>query len=311
MEETENLIEYWHDGEKYRYNTTIRDDTVAGHPVKMTSFHTVVDPTWSISYILDVQEAERRTCREICGTPKKNGTPCCKYPLSPDEDPYPSEVGRCELHRPSMQVETSLSTTSERNIVTSKPSLPDTPGMKMVLDVADHFYMRCGNCIHRNNCEDRGENNAPCVQEKLIFESILGELVRENNLDSMSDQLTALSVADTMLKIIRTSSYETRYGIIESINTGTAQQNINLNKLLFQGLKLLGVDRRTRITVRRGSGAVDDVGGSIAKALSHVNITEIEVKEARMKIDSRQRSEEIVDIGPPIGLDGKVIKDDI
>ena len=144
---------YTRDGEQYEYDTEVRNDEVAGHPVRMTSYHTVVDSKWSVNYILDVQEAEREAGHEICGAEKKNGFPCAKYPLRPDEELYPSEIGRCEIHRPSMVITSEMVVSGDASldaIMVPPPSL--SPTARMIMNIADNLYLGCGNCNKRKMC---------------------------------------------------------------------------------------------------------------------------------------------------------------
>lgn len=299
-------MEYMRDGERYEYDPEIRDDDVVGHPVRMTSYHSVVDPTWSLDYILDVQEAEREAGREICGAPKNNGFPCKKYPITNDEEPFPNEIGRCELHRPSMNRNTDLMV-SEASIIERVPTHIVSPTARRIMNIADNIFLGCGNCNIRERCNRVGENNGRCIIEKEMFESMLSELNTEGVLETFADQAIAISTADTLIKMIRTSIHEAHYGLTESLARGTAQYNTKLKELLYKGLKLLGVDRRTRITVKHRNGRVQVFGGSIAKALSGVDIKEIQIASARYKVKKREPKR----TGPPIGIDGEVIKDDV
>lgn len=299
-------MEYMRDGEKYEYDTEIRDDHVVGHPVRMTSYHSVIDPTWSVNYILDVQEAEREAGREICGAPKNDGFPCKKYPITNDEELFPNEIGRCELHRSSMNRDTDL-IVSEAAIIERMPTRIGSPTARRIMNIADNLFLGCGNCNIRERCSRVGENNGRCIIEKEMFESMLSELNTEGVLETFADQAIAISTADTLIKMIRTSIHEAHYGLTESLARGTAQYNTKLKELLYKGLKLLGVDRKTRITVKHKNGRIQTFGGSIAKALSGVDIKEIEVAAARYKVEKRERKR----TGPPVGIDGKVIKDDV
>jgi len=322
------IIKFYKNGYEYLYDTRLHDDEVAGHKVKMTSFYTVIDPNWSVEYILDVQEAERQVGRAICGAPKKDGTPCRMIPITLDEEPYPEEIGRCHLHRPSMAREdveyaddeaigpdatTTAVVRSESRapaIADTGVNLPDTPVVKTIQGIAEEHYMRCQACVHRKTCELAGQNNGRCIKEKRIFEDMLMLMINENQLETVSDIVTAYTIVDTMLKLIRSSSYEASYGQIESISSGNAHYNIKLKQLLYQGLKSLGIDRRTRISIRRHDGSVERFEGSIAKALSNVDIKEVEMKTARLKVEKKKVMSSVGRTGPPIGLDGRVIEDD-
>lgn len=299
-------MEYMRDGEKYEYDTEIRNDHVVGHPVRMTSYHSVIDPTWSMDYILDVQEAEREAGREICGAPKNNGLPCKKYPITNDEELFPNEIGRCKIHRPSMNRDTDL-VISEAATIERVPTRIGSPTARRIMNIADNIFLGCGNCNIRERCNRVGENDGRCIIEKEMFESMLSELNTEGVLETFADQAIAISAADTLIKMIRTSIHEAHYGLTESLARGTAQYNTKLKELFYKGLKLLGVDRKTRITVKHKDGRVQAFGGSIAKALSSVSVKEIQIASARYKVNKREPKR----TGPPVGIDGKVIKDDV
>ncbi|MBD3405088.1 MAG: hypothetical protein GF411_02995 [Candidatus Lokiarchaeota archaeon] len=306
-----------HDGQTYHYDTRIRDDSVAGHPVKMTSFHSVVDPHWSTSYLLLVQQAEREARHEICGAETQKGSPCKQYPLKLEDEPYPDEIGRCSRHRPSMKKEepsspppTSIALSPSRS---PPPAPTDSRLADTLMDIADeHFFLRCQACINRVQCDERGGANDICMKEKRLFQQLLVEMIETYDLEDVADYFTSVSVVDTMIKIIRTSAYEGQYGIIESINSGNAQYNIHLKKLLNSTLKLLGVDRKTRISVRHKSGKVEMFSGSIAKALASAKITDAEVIDATKQMEKDIKMEEPKGTrkGPAVGIHGKIIKDD-
>lgn len=300
-------MEFMREGEKYEYDTNIRSDEVVGHPVRMTSYHSVVDPTWSVDYILDVQEAEREVGHEICGAPKDSGFPCKKYPTRNETEPFPNEIGRCEIHRPSLDTPTEIILSSEASITERMPTQIISPTARRIMNIADNIYLGCGNCNIRERCNRVGENKGRCIIEKEMFESMLSELNTEGVLETFADQAIAISTADTLIKMIRTSIHEAHYGLIESLAVGTAQYNVKLKELLYKGLKILGVDRKTRITVRHKDGRIEGFGGSIAKALSGVDIKEIEIAAARYKVEDKKLKR----AGLPIGLDGKEIKDDV
>lgn len=314
MDQEDRIIEYYSEGEKYRYDTTIRDDTEAGHPVKMTSFHTVIDPRWSLDHIYLVQETEREIGHEICGAETKDNIPCKAYPIRLDDETYPSEIGRCKHHRPSMNEQTQLVEVaiSESRIVPASSGVLSSSLAQSLMEIAtNEFFMTCQACINRENCDEVGQNNSKCVKEQRMFQALLVEMITSYDLDSIADYFTSISVVDTMIKIIRTSAYEGQYGIIESITSGTAQYNIHLKKLLNSTLKSLGVDRKTRITIKRGSGRTEAFEGSIAKALSNVDIDQVEMKTAIVKMSQKQVIEDIGGrTGPPVGMHGEVIKDD-
>jgi len=307
-----NFIEYQDtDGEMYRYDTNIRDDSVAGHPVQMTSFHSVIDSRWSTNYILLVQQAEREVGHEICGAKTSDDSPCKAYPMKLEDEPYPDEIGRCNHHRQSMNISTDVMETA-----TSEKSLPATfnlsPIAKSLIDIAhNEFFQSCGSCINRVKCEEAGTNNSKCVKEQRLFEGLLNELMQEYDLDSIADSFTSVSLVDTMIKMIRTSSYEGQYGLIEAINSGTAKYNLELKKMLNSTLKMLGMDRKTRITVRHATGKVESFDTSLAKALSSVKVDEVELRSATMKVSKQEASEPVIGrTGPPIDIYGNEIKDD-
>ena len=309
------IIEFDRDGKTYHYDVTIRDDTMAGHPVKMTSFHSVIDPDWTPDYVYLVQKTEREAGHEICGAETVDLTPCRAYPLRLEDEPYPEEIGRCKHHRPSMN-EPSLEiielATSEKPLKKVESRQLASPLAQSLMEIASNdFFMTCQACINRNNCDEVGQNDSKCVKEQRLFEALLVEMVDNYDLDSIADYFTSISVVDTMIKIIRTSAYEGQYGLIEAINSGTAQYNIHLKKLLNSTLKSLGVDRKTRITVKHGSGRTEEFDGSLAKALSAVKIEEVEMKTATVKMSQKRVTDEVSGrTGPPIDIHGKVIKDD-
>jgi hypothetical protein len=202
--------------------------------------------------------------------------------------------------------------TSERSLTRSQTRTLSSPLARSLMELAtNEFFLSCQACINRVNCDEAGENNSKCVKEQRMFELLLVEMIETYDLDSIADYFTSVSLVDTMIKIIRTSSYEGQYGIIESINSGTAQYNIHLKKLLNSTLKLLGVDRKTRISVRHSSGKVEQFEGSLAKALSSAKIDQVEMKTATVKMSKEEAIEAIGGrTGPPIGIRGEVIKDD-
>lgn len=308
------IIEYYKDNERYQYDTKIRDDTVAGHPVKMTSFHSVISPHWSVDYVYLVQEAEREAGHEICGAETSEHVPCKAYPVKLEDEPYPDEIGRCNHHRPSVveQTEVVEVASSERSLTPAQTRTLASPLAQKLMEVAtDEFFMTCEACINIVNCAEAGKNNSRCIKEKRLFEALLVEMVDTYDLDSIADYFTSISLVDTMIKIIRTSAYEGQYGIIESINSQVTTYNLHLKKLLNSTIKSLGVDRKTRITIRHGSGKMEAFEGSIAKALSSVDIDAVEMKTATVKMSQKQVTEEIgVRMGPPLDMNGEEIKDD-
>lgn len=312
---------YYRDGQRYIYDTDIRDDKVDGHPVKMTSFHTVVDQHWSLSHLAIVQAAEREVGHEICGAKTINDNACKKYPHHIDGEPYPSEIGRCEIHRASMtktdsEVEIIDDTTelidvgnSALSLLNNNRSMRETPTSRMLMNIAEDMYMRCDNCMIRSQCPKVDENNGVCVIERERFSMLLKEMILEENLTSISDQITAISVIDTVIKMIRTTVHENRFGISEALAQGTAQYNAKLKELLYKGLKTLAIDRKTKISIRRKGGQSEDWDGSIAQALSNASVEEIELKSARMKLDLKHAQEPLP--VSPKGIHGEVIKDDV
>lgn len=313
--ESRFIEHYGSDGEKYRYDTTIRDDTLAGHPVKMTSYHSVIDTRWSIPYILQVQEAEREVGHEICGAQTKDESPCKAYPMRLEEELYPEEVGRCKHHRQSLNepvTEVIEAVSSEKALTPTQKRTLSSPLAQSLMELAtDQFFMHCDSCISKHGCDEAGENNSLCIKEKRMFEILLTEMIETYDLDSIADYFTSVSVVDTMIKIIRTSAYEGQYGLIQALDSNVAQHNLQLKKLLNSTLKTLGVDRKTKITVRHKGGRVEEFAGSIAKALSTADIDEVEMKTATVKIAKKEFADEIeVRSGPPVGFDGKEIKDD-
>jgi hypothetical protein len=315
MDHGTRIIEYYDSkGDKYQYDTTIRDDTEAGHPVKMTSFHTVIDPRWGLDYVYLVQETERETGHEICGAETKDNVPCRAYPLKLEEELYSSEIGRCKHHRPSMNEMTDLVEVaiSESRIVPVKSGALTSPLARSLMEIAvNEFFMVCEACVSREYCDEAGENNGRCIKEKRLFESLLVEMINSYDLDSIADYFTSISVVDTMIKIIRTSAYEAQYGIVQSLESNTANYNMHLKKLLNSTLKTLGVDRKTRISIKRSGGKIEAFEGSIAKALSSVKIDKVEMKTATVKMSQKRVIEDIGGrTGPPVGMHGQVIKDD-
>lgn len=313
MEKQSHEIEYYRDGEQYFYDPRIKDNTVAGQPVKMTSFFSVVDPRWSVEHILAVQQAERESGRSICGAEKKDLEPCKQRPLCMDDEPYPDEIGRCWRHRPSMK-KTDMVVEEETSgkVLTKEQTMAlSTPLARQMMEIASgEFFMKCRVCINFSTCEDTNPDS--CVKEKRIFEVMLAEMITTyDNMDTITDYITSFSIADTMIKIIRTSTYEAQYGILEAINSGTAQYSLALKKLLNGTIKQLGLDRKTRITIRRASGNIEQFQGSIAKALSSVVVDKVEVKTAKIKMKRKEASSTFRGRrGPRIGIDGEEIKDD-
>jgi len=312
IEKKKNEIEYYRDGEKYFYDPNLHDSKVGDHHVKKTSFYSVVDPHWSVVYLLDVQAAEREVGHAICGAPTADGTPCKQYPLRLDDETIPEEIGRCRRHRPSLGGGDEEEIDTATSVIPVPNKIIGSPLATSLMNIADdQFFMSCHACIHRAECDEVGKNNNKCIKEKRLFTSLLTEMMDSYDMDSIADYFTSVSLVDTMIKIIRTSSFEGQYGIIESISSGTAQYNIHLKKLLNSTLKLLGVDRKTRITIKHSSGKIEQFGSSLAKALSSANIEEVEVKSATLKMKKKEQIEKIgVRTGPPIGIKGEVIKDD-
>lgn len=306
------IIEYYRDGNKYQYDTRVRDDTVAGHPVKMTSFHTVVDPHWSTDYFYIVQSTERKAGHEICGAETTENIPCKAYPIKLDDEPYPDEIGRCNHHRPSMSEQTEMVEVISSEKAQQVSDKLSSPLARSLMEIAtEQFFLKCQACIKRTDCDEVGMNDNRCVKEQRLFEALLVALVESYDLDSIADYFTSISVVDTMVKIIRTSAYESEYGLTESIMSNVSGYNMHLKKLLNSTLKSLGVDRKTRITIKRSGGRIEAFEGSIAKALSSAKVDEVEMKTATVKMSQKRVTEEIGGrTGPPIDIHGKVIKDD-
>jgi len=308
-------MEFYRGEHKYYYETNIRNDKIAGHQVRMTCYHSVISNTWDDSFILLVQEIERSIGREICGNQLDDGTPCNRVPLRIDEEPYPNEIGRCIRHRPSQQkkepmtIELSKKTT---DITEKKPSIVMTKVTKKILSIADEQFMECNVCLKRTTCEQFGENNNKCIIEKNIFLEMLTDIVNEFSLDNIIDQLHAFTIVDTMLKIIRTNEFEGTQGILQSISTGNAGYSMNLKKLLYQGLSKLAVDRKTRIMHKDSSGKVSAFEGTLAEALSSIDISSVELSTAKIQTKKYENDEDDNEFHEiPLGLGGKVIQDDI
>ncbi len=148
-------MEFYRGEHKYYYETEIRNDTVAGHPVRMTCYHTVISSNWDTSYVLMVQDSERIIGREICGSRLDDGNPCTRIPLQIDEEPYPTEIGRCILHRPSQHKQSQQADiTVSKNVTEVTPKLPVamTKMTKKIMSIADEQFMNCSVCHKRDVC---------------------------------------------------------------------------------------------------------------------------------------------------------------
>lgn len=314
-------MEFFRGEKKYYYETDIRDDEIAGHPMRMTCYHSVISNNWDTEHVLMIQDAERIIGREICGFKLDDGKPCTRVPLRIDEEPYPDEIGRCIIHRPSQKKKeippTDISST-ENTIVTStkstksKPPIAMTKVTKKILSIADEQFMNCSVCIKRSECKQFGENDNKCIIEKTIFNEMLSDIVNEFSLNNIVDQLHAYTIVDTMLKIIRTGEFESNQGILQSISTGNAGYGMTLKKLLYQGLSKLAVDRKTRIIYQQRDGNTSAYKGSLAEALSQIDINSVEVSTAKIQVKKTEENDDDDEFREvPLGLGGKVIMDDI
>ena len=305
-------MEFHRGDKKHYYNTELRDDEVAGHQVRMTCYHSVISNNWDTEHILSIQDAERTIGREICGHRLDNGNPCTRVPLKIDEEPYPDEIGRCIVHRPSQTKATKTELVIAESNVPAPKKVPITKVTKKILSIADEQFMNCNVCIKRDGCSKMGDNNNKCIIEKSIFSEMLDEIVIEFSLDNIVDQLHAYTVVDTMLKIIRTNEYESNQGLIQSITTGNSTYSMNLKKLLYMGMSKLAVDRKSRIMHKQDDGRMKAFDGSLAEALSGIDVESVEVSTAKINVKRLEDDDDDNEFREiPLGLGGKVIEDDI
>lgn len=308
-------MEFYRGDKKYFYETDLRDDEVAGHKVRMTCYHSVIANNWDSEYILMIQDAERAISRDICGFRLDDGNPCTRVPLKIDEEPYPDEIGRCMIHRPSQRKDkqpTDIAVAESTTAVATRPPVAITKVTKKILSIANEQFMNCSVCNKRDTCDQFGDNQNKCIIEQEVFNEMISDIVNEFSLDNIVDQLHAYTIVDTMLKIIRSSEFESSQGILQSISTGNAGYGMNLKKLLYQGISKLAVDRKTRIMHKQVDGSIKAYEGTLAEALSSIDVDTVELSTAKLhikKYDEDEDDKEFRDI--PLGLGGKVIKDDI
>jgi len=227
------------------------------HKVLMTDHWTVVPLHWSASWLLDVWKAEREVGHAICGWPTLNHKPCKNYPIADEAIANVTMVGKCGLHaNPPVVVEPKEMQVKEIHgemIPVDEAGLPTVPSFKAFSDIAMNIYTRCANCEYRFRCDKEGQNDGICIKQHTLFNELMGDVVRQYSLTEAVDQMIAFNMISSFIDIIKTHLYESHHGTESAMKEGMFGLRLQLNRLIQQNMRTLGVDRKFRIVIRRGN----------------------------------------------------------
>lgn len=290
-----------------KYN--LRDSSVTTsdgeeHPVLVTDHWTIINPKWSYDWVRKVIAAERTVGHAICGWETAGGTPCRNHPIPDEKIENIKMVGRCGLHsKPPPPADPAKYDIT----VIDKPMLLSrhNPTSITLRRMADDIFTRCDKCTYRYKC-DKADGSEPCVDEIELFDELMPRIDNEYGLDSVVDQVSALTLVVSIIDYIKTLKYERFKGREDAKDTGELGQRMQLVRLIHQIMKSLAIDRKTRIILRRG-----DHTYMPQKTLSQLLAdTETDI-EIRSEIKSMTvKASKPMSMGKTIlGIDGKPIID--
>lgn len=274
--------------------------------VLMTDHWTIIDPTWTADWVMQVMEAEREVHHKICGYPTNAGTPCKNYPIDTEEIEDEDKIGKCGLHAEEEEEPEELRV-KEHNVVplNENTELAESKVFHELMDIAGDMFNRCESCNYRLKCDEYNEEeNARCVKERDLFNALMEEIVQKYNLVDAIDQMSAFTLAKTFVDYVKTTLYEAHYGTSNAFEAGQIQLRMQLNRLLNQNARDLGINRKFRIMLRK-DGNTRLASQDLAQLLSD---SEIEMKsETRsVKFSKKKKKRQKRRY---IGTDGKPIKD--
>ncbi len=227
------------------------------HKVLMTDHWTVVPLTWSASWLLQVWEAESEVGHAICGWPTSGNTPCKNFPVSEENIMNVAMVGKCGLHaNPTIKEEPEEMKVKEIHhemVPVDDAGLPVTPTFKMFSNIAMDIYTRCDNCDYRFRCDHKDLNDGVCIKQFNMFNDIMGGIVKQYSLIEVVDQMIAFNMITSFIDLIKTHLYEVHHGTESAMKEGMFALRLQLNRLIQQNMKTLGVDRKFRIVIRKGN----------------------------------------------------------
>jgi len=220
--------------------------------VLMTDHWTVVPLSWSASWLVDVWAAEKEVSHAICGYPTSSNTPCKNHPINESNITNVTMVGKCGLHAGPITKEEPEEMQVKEIVPVVDAGLPAVPAFKTFSDIAMQIYTRCPNCEFRFKCKENGENDGVCIKQQELFTELMGDVVSRYSLYDSVDQMLAFNMITSFIDIIKTHMYETHHGTESAMKEGMLALRLQLNRLIQQNMRTLGVDRKFRIVIKKG-----------------------------------------------------------
>lgn len=220
------------------------------HPVLVTDHWTIINPKWSYDWVRKVIAAERTVDHAICGWETAGGTPCRNHPIPDEKIENIKMVGRCGLHsKPPKLAEPPRY--DIKVIDKPMPLSASNPTSITLRRIADDIFTRCNKCTYLYKC-DKANGTEQCVDEVKLFDELMPRIDSEYGLDSVIDQVSALTLVVSIIDYIKTLKYERFKGREDAKDTGELGQRMQLVRVIHQIMKSLAIDRKTRIVLRKG-----------------------------------------------------------
>lgn len=226
------------------------------HKVLMTDHWTTVPLSWSASWLLQVWEAESEVGHGICGWPTSDHKPCKNYPINEENITNVTMVGKCGLHAnpPAVEEPEEMQVKEIHDVVpVDEAGLPAIPAFKTFRNIAKDVYTRCSACAYKFKCDKKDQNGGVCIKEMDLFNEFMTDTVAQYNLTDSVDQMIAFNMITSFIDVIKTHMYETHYGTESAMEKGMLALRLQLNRLIQQNMRTLGVDRKFRIVIRKGN----------------------------------------------------------
>lgn len=275
--------------------------------VLSTELYTVIQTFWSVDWIYKVYDAEREVGRAICGWPTHDSKPCKNNPVPEERIENVQVVGKCGLHsKPSALAEDNDMHIKEVSF-DSYGEVTELPAYKTLMSIAEDLLPTCTDCDFRFKCKDRDKELDRCAVQRRIFEKFMVGILRENKLVDITDQMLAFTLVTAFIDYIKTLQYEAYTGLSDTVSGGWMGLRLQLNRVIQRNMRTLGVDRKTKLFVKRDGHRVASET-DIARLLADSDMREITAESRSMTVTSVKAVKPIVNRTFQ-GVDGELIED--